>query len=126
MIIALILLFIISTASAQIHNATQILPIVDLGAEDLQVAFNNYSEYPDITKDQQGNIWIAYTELSNRKENIILKKITNLKIVDSVVVNSSSEGNEYYPRLFCDKENKIWITWSAKRNNNWDIVKIQI
>lgn len=123
MITALMYFVIPLTVAAQVNlkPTTPILPLSSLGAEEIQISFNNFCEYPDLAVDNNGIVWAAYTEYLNEKENIILKKIDGMKITDSIVVNSISEGNEYYPRLFCDAKNKLWIVWSAKRNNRWDI-----
>jgi len=100
---------------------TEILQASDLNSKDIQISFNDFCEYPDICQDKSDKIWIVYSEYLNGKENIILKKINQMAIEDSFVVNKTSEGFEHGPRIIHQSKNTLWIVWCAKRNNNWDI-----
>jgi len=102
------------------QKMTSIRSISELGAKELQISFNMLAEYPDVCQDSNGNLWIAYSELNEQLERIVLKKITNFAVVDSFIVNQS-DGFEAFPRISCDSQNRVWITWCAKRDGNWDI-----
>lgn len=102
------------------QETTPIRPISELGAQDLQLTSHHLAEYPDICQDQKGNVWVVYSELNENRERIVLKKVVNFTVVDSMIVNHL-DGLESFPRLTCDQKNRLWITWCAKRENNWDI-----
>ena len=100
---------------------TDVLPISNLNGKDVQITFNNFGEYPDICQDKDDNVWVVYSEYLHGIENIILKKINNMSVQDSVIVNATSEGFEHRPRILSKSDDSIFIVWCAKRNNNWDI-----
>lgn len=99
---------------------TKIRSMNELGAVDVQLTNSVYCEYPDICINSKSEIFVAFTQYEDGKEKITLYKINNDQVQDSFVVSKES-GHEYRPKLFCDKDDKIWITWAAKRNDNWEI-----
>lgn len=79
-----------------------------------------FCEYPDVCVDENDNIFIAFTELENGKERINVKQYQKDQLINTIQI-SSKTGKEFRPRIHCDSKNRIWIVWSAKRENNWDI-----
>ena len=122
-----LLLLILSFSSSLLAHTdgykkpTDVLPISNLSGEDMQITFNKFCEYPDICQDKDNNTWVVYSEYLHGKENIILKKIENMSLKDSIKVNQTSEGFEHRARILCQNKSTLWIVWCAKRNNNWDI-----
>ena len=102
-----LLLALLFCGSLLAHNnddnkkPTDVLPISNLNGKDVQLTFNKFCEYPDICQDKENNIWVVYSEYLHCKENVILKEIKDMSIVDSLKVNSTSEGFEHRPRILC-------------------------
>ena len=117
------ILFLILSAVhliSQTVDQTNTESISSLGAKDIKVTEDPYSEEPDICIDKENSIWIVYTSLSNDEEKILLVKMQDTIAAKKFTVSRVS-GFESSPKILCDRTNKIWIVWSAKRNNNWDI-----
>ncbi|NIR50065.1 hypothetical protein GWO43_16295 [candidate division KSB1 bacterium] len=99
-------------------------------------------EYPAIAVDSKKNVYVAYNYTSDRgdeaiylnhfsDESVELEATTDvarryLKITDgpdweeALQVSEVSE-TEYRPRLTVTPEDVVWVVWSARRNQQWEI-----
>ncbi len=99
-------------------------------------------EYPALAIDGHDNVYVAYdyTDTEGR-EAIFLSMFEGSKLQHDKVVGterrylalrnppewrqplqiSAAAGTEYRPRLAVTPENDIWIAWSARRNEQWDV-----
>ena len=119
-LLSLLLFSALSFSSSYSQSTTPIRPFSELGAVDLKLTDSMLCEYSDVCVDRSGNVWVAYMELEKAQEKIVLVQVRDRQIKATYQV-SQATGFEYAPRICCDAKNRIWIVWSAKRNNNWDL-----
>jgi len=99
---------------------TPICSISELDGTDLRMTHHPFAEYPDLCQDISGDIFIVYSELVEGRERIILKKVHDFIVTDSIQISDSS-GIEGFPRIVCNPSGAIWIVWAGKRNGNWNL-----
>lgn len=100
-------------------------------------------EYPALAIDSEKNVYVAYDFTDDTgKEGVYLNSFSDsdlpveaeqkphggrilkfLKAPDwrGAVQVSSVTGAEYRPRLTVTRKDVIWVTWSAKRQGQWEI-----
>ncbi len=99
---------------------TPVRSISDLNSQDVPVTQHYFAEYPDICQTRGGVLWIVYSEIKDSVEQVVLKKIENMTVTDSIIISQPREGN-FKPRIVCDRQNRLWICWSSRQGNIWDI-----
>ncbi|MFA4839471.1 MAG: DUF3604 domain-containing protein [Candidatus Neomarinimicrobiota bacterium] len=99
---------------------TPICSIGELGGTDLRITSHPFAEYPDLSQDKTGDIFIVYSELIDGKERIMLKIIHDFVVIDSLQI-SESAGIEGFPRIVSCPSGIVWIVWAGKRDGNWDL-----
>jgi len=65
--------------------------------------------------------WFAWSEKDNSGDVIKILMYNNEKLLGPVQV-SEIRGIEFQPSLAAGSKNKLWIVWSAFRNNKWKIL----
>lgn len=81
------------------------------------------SRRPDISVDQQGNVYVAYSDHTNldssgTDEDIFLKiwNVTSLSWSAVDIVSTESDEHSYEPSISCDLKNNIHIAWLDSTN----------
>ncbi|MBW6457883.1 MAG: DUF3604 domain-containing protein [FCB group bacterium] len=118
--ISFVLLFVFLALTLLPAKTSLYLPLSGLGAEDKQISSHFFCEYPDITIDRDGKQIVVYTELSDGKEQIRLEIFDDMELKKTYDVSPKGE-HEFRGRVYTDIHNNTWISWAAKRDNNWDI-----
>ncbi|MGA1823691.1 MAG: hypothetical protein ACMUIP_03430 [bacterium] len=77
---------------------------------------NNYSA---ITVDSTGNIWTAYVSYDMKEEQLVLRKYDGDTWGEEIEI--SNTGCFLKPSLAADSEGRVWVCWSARIKDNWDI-----
>ncbi|MFQ6617557.1 MAG: DUF3604 domain-containing protein, partial [Fidelibacterota bacterium] len=78
------------------------------------------NEYPSLTVDNSGRVWIVWTGASDGGEAIFARVWRN-GIWGTTRKISRNTGNEFRPRIAASGGNRIWVVWGARRDGNWDI-----
>jgi len=77
-------------------------------------------EYPSITIDNAGKIWVVLVSESKSGEGIYLTEFVKNEFKDIKRI-SDKEGLEFQPEIVSLGKD-LFVVWSAKRNGNWQIV----
>lgn len=77
-------------------------------------------EYPTISADRKGNIWIAWCSDRDGDNNIYARR-WNGKRWSKPIPITKDKGDDYSPDMVVDKKGNLWVTWVTNRNGNYDI-----
>ncbi len=101
-------------------ETTPQISISTLEITDTRISRSPLCEYPDLALTGTGHQLIVFTELVDGEERIILKRYSNLRLIDSLQVGTAT-GLEYRPRIISTGPESAWIVWSARRISSWDL-----
>ena len=77
-------------------------------------------DLPDIAAATDGSLWLAWMSHSGRRDEIHLRQHRDGKWSNVLLVPGGS-GDLWLPQVALDAQNRPWVVWSARRNDNWDI-----
>ncbi len=77
------------------------------------------NNYPAVAIDSANNIWAAWTKYKRGKERLVLKKYDGQKWGKEIEIAGS--GCYLQPSLAGDYEGGIWVCWTGRVKENWDI-----
>lgn len=77
-------------------------------------------DLPDIAAAPDGSLWAVWMSHSDRRDEISLRQFRD-GIWSNVVMVPGGSGDVWLPQVAVDKENRVWVVWSARRNDNWDL-----
>ena len=77
-------------------------------------------DLPDIAGATDGSLWVAWMSHSDRRDEVSLRQYREGAWSNVVMVPGGS-GDVWLPQVAVDEENRPWVVWSARRNDNWDL-----
>ena len=77
-------------------------------------------DLPDIAAAADGSLWVVWMSHSDRRDEISLRQHREGTWSNVVMVPGGS-GDVWLPQVAIDAENRPWVIWSARRNDNWDL-----
>ena len=77
-------------------------------------------DLPDIAGAADGSLWVVWMSHSDRRDEISLRQYREGTWSNVVMVPGGS-GDVWLPQVAVDAENRPWVIWSARRNDNWDL-----
>ena len=77
-------------------------------------------DLPDIAGATDGSLWVVWMSHSDRRDEISLRQYRE-GIWSNVVMVPGGSGDVWLPQVAVDAENRPWVVWSARRNDNWDL-----
>ena len=77
-------------------------------------------DLPDIAAAADGTLWLVWMSHSDRRDEISLRQYQEGKWGNVILVPGGS-GDVWLPQVAVDGENRPWVIWSARRNDNWDL-----
>ncbi len=77
-------------------------------------------DLPDIAAAPDGSLWVVWMSHSDRRDEISLRQ-SREGIWSNVVMVPGTSGDVWLPQVAVDGENRPWVVWSARRNDNWDL-----
>lgn len=77
-------------------------------------------DLPDIAGARDGSLWVVWMSHSDRRDEISLRQYREGTWSNVVMVPGGS-GDVWLPQVAVDEENRPWVIWSARRNDNWDL-----
>jgi hypothetical protein len=76
--------------------------------------------YPGITSDPEGVVWLAWISFSKGKERLVISRHTTSGWNDPEELDSGKEGY-LNPALACMPDGDLWIVWPGREKRDWDL-----
>jgi len=94
-------------------------------SEPVQIIEGTNSKSPDIAIDSKGVIHLVYTKTTDNKDAVYYRtyfkgQFSSEEIISPVLIKGT-DGFEFEPKICLDSKEHIWVIWSSKRNNQWQI-----
>ncbi|NOZ21341.1 MAG: DUF3604 domain-containing protein [Planctomycetes bacterium] len=87
------------------------LVTVSRGMPSVKVAGDPADEdYPRITTDAQGNLWVAWISWNQKDDEILARKFDGKAWSDPIQV-SDGRGQAFDVQIACDERGKVWVVW---------------
>ncbi len=77
-------------------------------------------DLPDIAAAPDGTLWLVWMSHSDRRDEINLREYKDGEWSNILLVPGGS-GDVWAPQIAVDAQNRPWVVWSARRNQNWDL-----
>ena len=77
-------------------------------------------DLPDIAAATDGSLWVVWMSHSDRRDEISMRQYREGAWSNVVMVPGGS-GDVWLPQVAVDAEDRPWVVWSARRNDNWDL-----
>jgi uncharacterized protein DUF3604 len=84
-------------------------------ADDIRLTEN---DYPSVTVTRDGDVWVAWQGFVPNEDRVYAEKLGTGGKPHAV---SGSKGDVFRSALAEDTEGKIWVVWSERRSDNWDL-----
>lgn len=101
-------------------STTEVKSIAVFGGNEIALTTHPFCEYPDIAIDNSDNIFVVFTEMSDRSERVVAYRLKDT-VKEKEFILSADSGNEFNPRISPLNKGGAVVVWAAKRNGNWDI-----
>jgi len=75
------------------------------------------NDYPSITTTRDGALWVAWQGFDNPADRVFAQRMPN----GPVHTVSVKPGDVYRTGIAQDSEGKLWVIWSERVNDNWDL-----
>ncbi len=76
------------------------------------------NDFPSVTVTKDGDVWIAWQGFRPWEDRVYAEKLGAGGPPHRV---SSSAGDVFRTAVAEDTEGKIWVVWSERKNDNWDL-----
>lgn len=87
--------------------------------QSVSTGSDEYHDYPAMTADSAGNVWVSWVAYANEKDRVMLRKFDGAAWGEPV--QASPTASDYFQTAIAATNRGVQIVYSRREGTNWDL-----